>query len=38
MRQVEVKEAYGLWVTAAERDAMARELDRCEVVPSGAPS
>ena len=27
--QVEVKAEYGLWVTAAERDALARELDRC---------
>ena len=36
IRQVRVKAAYGLWVTAAERDAMARELDRCEVV--AAPS
>lgn len=32
MTQVEVKDAYGLWVTEAERDAMRRELDRCEVV------
>jgi hypothetical protein len=31
LRQAEVKAAYGLWVTAAERDAMAREMDRCEV-------
>jgi hypothetical protein len=37
MRQVHVKEAYGLWVTAAERAAMERELDRCEVVATGAP-
>ncbi len=35
MRQVRVKEAYALWVTAAERDAMDRELDRCEVVATG---
>jgi len=28
-RQVEVKAAYGLWVTAAERDAMARVLAGC---------
>jgi hypothetical protein len=27
--QVEVKAAYGLWVTPAEHDAMARVLDRC---------
>ena len=30
--QVRVKAAYGLWVTVAERDAIARELGRCEVV------
>ena len=36
LRQVRVKAAYGLWVTAAERDAIARELARCEVaVPVG---
>ena len=29
--QVRVKAAYGLWVTAAERDAIAREIARCEV-------
>lgn len=28
-RQVEVKDAYGLWVTAAEHDAMARVLTSC---------
>ncbi|MDO5670042.1 MAG: HNH endonuclease family protein [Corynebacterium sp.] len=28
-RIVEVKVTYGLWVTAAERDALARELMRC---------
>jgi len=28
-RQVAVKRAYGLWVTAAERDAIARVLDGC---------
>lgn len=28
-RQIRVKGAYGLWVTAAERDAMARVLDSC---------
>ncbi|RYV51875.1 HNH endonuclease family protein [Pengzhenrongella frigida] len=32
IRQIRVKAAYGLWVTAAERDALARELGRCEVV------
>jgi len=34
MQQVRVKAAYGLWVTAAERDAIARELGECEVVAS----
>ncbi|WP_244971621.1 HNH endonuclease family protein [Gordonia rubripertincta] len=28
-RQIEVKKAYGLWVTAAERDAMSRVLSDC---------
>jgi hypothetical protein len=28
-RQTEVKAKYGLWVTAAERDAIARVLSRC---------
>jgi hypothetical protein len=28
-RQIAVKQAYGLWVTPAERDAMARVLDAC---------
>ncbi len=32
LRQVAVKHAYGLWVTRAERDALAREIDRCVVV------
>lgn len=32
LQQVRVKAAYGLWVTAAERDAIDRELDRCVVV------
>ena len=31
-RQVEVKAAYGLWVTAAEHDAIARELHGCGAV------
>ncbi|WP_315098774.1 HNH endonuclease family protein [uncultured Cellulomonas sp.] len=31
LRQVRVKAAYGLWVTAAERDALDRELGRCVV-------
>jgi hypothetical protein len=35
-RQVAVKAKYGLWVTAAERDAIARVLDSCpgEPLPS----
>lgn len=28
-RQVEIKRVYGLWVTAAEQDAMVRELTKC---------
>lgn len=28
-RQIEVKHTYDLWVTAAERDALERELGRC---------
>ncbi len=32
LTQATVKAAYGLWVTAAERDAIDRELDRCVVV------
>lgn len=28
-RQIVVKDVYGLWVTQAEHDAMARELGRC---------
>jgi hypothetical protein len=31
LRQVDVKAAYGLWVTRAERDALDRELGRCVV-------
>ncbi|WP_421735798.1 HNH endonuclease family protein [Cellulomonas sp.] len=31
LRQVRVKAAYGLWVTAPERDALDRELGRCVV-------
>jgi hypothetical protein len=36
-RQIGVKAVYGLWVTAAERDAMARVLGGCpgQRVPSG---
>jgi hypothetical protein len=37
MRQVDVKAAYGLWVTRAEAAAIGRELDRCEVVEGVAP-
>ncbi|MFT4125862.1 MAG: HNH endonuclease family protein [Gordonia sp. (in: high G+C Gram-positive bacteria)] len=33
-RQIQVKAAYRLWVTAAERDALARILHRC---PAGGP-
>jgi hypothetical protein len=32
LSQVRVKAAYGLWVTAAERAAISREIGRCEVV------
>ncbi|EYR63961.1 hypothetical protein N866_16960, partial [Actinotalea ferrariae CF5-4] len=32
LTQTTVKAAYGLWVTAAEREAIARELDRCVVL------
>ena len=28
-RQIEVKAAYGLWVTPEERDAMTRVLSEC---------
>ena len=39
MRQVHIKAAYRLWVTAAEREALDRELDRCDVVtPAPAPA
>ncbi|MGN8244481.1 HNH endonuclease family protein [Cellulomonas soli] len=31
LRQIRVKDAYGLWVTAAEKDALADQLDRCVV-------
>lgn len=31
LRQIRVKAAYGLWVTAAERDALSDQLDRCVV-------
>ena len=36
-RQVCVKTAYGLWVTAAERDALNRELNRCVVATVRPP-
>ncbi len=36
IRQVRVKAAYGLWVTAAEREAIARELGRCDVAADGS--
>lgn len=32
LRQVAVKAGYGLWVTQAEHDALARAMDRCVVV------
>ena len=35
LRQIRVKAAYDLWVTAAERDAMARTIDGCVVVADG---
>ncbi len=34
LRQVRVKSAYGLWVTAAEHDALEHELTRCIVAKS----
>ncbi|CAN5357345.1 hypothetical protein BH11ACT1_BH11ACT1_02220 [soil metagenome] len=37
LRQVRVKAAYGLWVTAAERDAMRHQLDRCVVAAARTP-
>lgn len=39
-RQIAVKANYDLWVTAAERDAMARVLDACpgQVLPEGRTS
>jgi hypothetical protein len=33
IRQIAVKAKWGLWVTRAERDALARELGRCRTVP-----
>ncbi|QBJ98615.1 DUF1524 domain-containing protein [Rhodococcus sp. ABRD24] len=38
-RQVEVKSAYSLWVTEAERDAIARVLGECgATAPASAPA
>jgi hypothetical protein len=37
LRQVRVKAAYGLWVTAAERDALNRELNGCVVATVRPP-
>ena len=39
-RQVAVKRTYGLWVTRAERDAMARVLATCpnQRLPAGTPA
>jgi hypothetical protein len=39
-RQVAVKQAYALWVTQAEHDAVERVLSRCpdEPLPSGGPA
>ena len=36
-RQISVKAAYGLWVTAAEKDAMKRVLDACPGQPAVMP-
>ena len=38
-RQVAVKKTYGLWVTAAEKDAMVRVLSACpdQPLPTGGP-
>jgi hypothetical protein len=38
LRQVRMKAAYGLWVTAAEHEAMARQLDRCVVGRGSRPA
>ncbi|WP_456786289.1 HNH endonuclease family protein [Cellulomonas sp. P5_C5] len=37
LRQVRVKAAYGLWVTAAEHDALNRELNGCVVATVRPP-
>jgi len=37
-RQVAVKAAYGLWVTQAEHDAIARVLETCSGEPAPSPS
>ena len=36
-RQIEVKSKYGLWVTAAEKSAMQRVLQRCPEVNADTP-
>lgn len=36
LRQIRVKAAYGLWVTAAEHDAMDTYLDKCHVGPAAS--
>ncbi len=38
IRQIAVKAKYGLWVTAAERDALGRELGRCRTVGTASGS
>ncbi|WP_051639889.1 HNH endonuclease family protein [Cellulomonas sp. URHE0023] len=37
LRQIRVKAAYGLWVTAAEHDSLDRELGRCVVATTATP-
>lgn len=39
-RQISVKASYGLWVTAAEHDAMTRILDNCsgQLAPTNQPA
>ncbi|MCV2392719.1 HNH endonuclease family protein [Actinotalea sp. M2MS4P-6] len=37
IRQIAVKQRYGLWVTHAERDALARQLRGCVVIAESAP-
>ena len=38
LRQIRVKAAYGLWVTADEHDALDRELGRCVVARTPVPT